>query len=63
MLHHVVFDTGLLAEAGFETGRGVTVRISQGCIVLIADCDEMQALREQLYQVRQVVKGVKEAVV
>lgn len=52
-----------LAEADFDTGRGVTVRISQGCIVLIADCDEVQELREQLYQVRKVVKGVKEAVV
>ncbi|EAS1760874.1 type I addiction module toxin, SymE family [Salmonella enterica] len=52
-----------LAEAGFDTGRGVTVRISVGCIVLIADGDEVQELREQLYQVRQVVKGIKEAVV
>lgn len=41
----------------------MTVRISQGCIVLIADGDEVQELREQLYQVRQVVKGIKEAVV
>ncbi|EBQ2181452.1 type I addiction module toxin, SymE family, partial [Salmonella enterica] len=24
-------------EAGFETGRSVTVKISQGCIVLMAD--------------------------
>ncbi|AYG99810.1 type I addiction module toxin, SymE family [Pectobacterium parmentieri] len=52
-----------LREAGFDTGTGVTVRISQGCIVLIADCNEVQELREQLYQVRQVVKGIKEAVV
>ncbi|EDS4738678.1 type I toxin-antitoxin system SymE family toxin [Salmonella enterica subsp. enterica] len=52
-----------LKEAEFDTGRGVTVRISQGCIVLIADCNEVQELREQLYQVRQVVKGIKEAVV
>ncbi|EJH7538698.1 SymE family type I addiction module toxin [Salmonella enterica] len=52
-----------LAEAGFDTGRAVTVRISQGCIVLIADGNEAQELREQLYQVRQVVKGIKEAVV
>lgn len=37
-----------LEEAGFETGRGVTVKISQGCIVLMADNNEMQALREQL---------------
>ncbi|AYH04270.1 SymE family type I addiction module toxin [Pectobacterium parmentieri] len=52
-----------LREAGFDTGTGVTVRISQGGIVLIADCNEVQELREQLYQVRQVVKGIKEAVV
>ncbi|NBD00390.1 type I addiction module toxin, SymE family [Atlantibacter hermannii] len=48
-----------LAEAGFDTGRGVTVKISEGCIVLIADGDEVQELREQLYQVRQMVKGIK----
>ncbi|ENY9403734.1 SymE family type I addiction module toxin [Salmonella enterica] len=52
-----------LAEAGFDTGRGVTVKISQGCIVLMADNNEVQELREQLYQVRQVMKGIKEAVV
>ncbi|WP_412098482.1 SymE family type I addiction module toxin [Enterobacter sp.] len=57
------FKDDCLKEAGFDTGTGVTVKISQGCIVLIADCDEVQALREQLYQVRQAVKGVREAVV
>ncbi|CDG17199.1 SymE family type I addiction module toxin [Xenorhabdus doucetiae] len=49
-----------LKEAGFDTRTGVTVRISQGGIVLIADCNEVQELREQLYQVRQVVKGIKD---
>ncbi|AXF77074.1 SymE family type I addiction module toxin [Erwinia tracheiphila] len=52
-----------LAEAGFDTGRGVTVKISEGCIVLMADNNEVRELREQLYQVRQVMKGIKEAVV
>lgn len=52
-----------LAEAGFETGRGVTVKISQGCIVLMADCNEVQGLREQLYQAQQVVKGIKDVLV
>lgn len=52
-----------LAEAGFETGRSVTVRITEGCIVLMADCNEVQELREQLYQARQVVKGIKDALV
>lgn len=41
----------------------MTVKISQGCIVLMADNNEVQELREQLYQVRQVVKGIKETVV
>lgn len=46
-----------LAEAGFDTGRGVTVKISEGCLTIIADSDEMQELREELYQVKQAVKG------
>ncbi|WP_392519918.1 hypothetical protein [Salmonella enterica] len=48
----------LTAEAGFETGRSVTVKISQGCIVLMADSNEEQKLREQLYKAEQVVKDV-----
>ncbi|MES0263554.1 SymE family type I addiction module toxin [Citrobacter portucalensis] len=52
-----------LEEAGFETGRGVTVKISDGCIVLMAESNEMQELREQLYQAKQVVKGIKDVLV
>ncbi|EBS7636776.1 type I toxin-antitoxin system SymE family toxin [Salmonella enterica] len=52
-----------LAEAGFETGRGVTVRISEGCLTIIADSDEMHELRTELYQVKQVVKGIKDVIV
>lgn len=52
-----------LAEAGFDTGRGVTVRISKECIVLIADCDEVLELREQLYQVKKAFKGIKSGMV
>ncbi|EJS1242321.1 type I toxin-antitoxin system SymE family toxin [Salmonella enterica] len=50
-------------EAGFETGRGVTVKVSEGCLTTIADNNEVQELREQLYQAKQVVKGVKEVLV
>ncbi|EBS5459585.1 type I addiction module toxin, SymE family [Salmonella enterica subsp. enterica serovar Enteritidis] len=50
-------------EAGFETGRGVTVKISQGCLVLMADNNEVQELREQLYQAKQVVKGMWDMIV
>lgn len=49
-----------LKEAGFDTGRGVTVKISEGCLTIIADSDEVQELREELYQVKQVVKWMKE---
>ncbi|EBW3212423.1 type I toxin-antitoxin system SymE family toxin [Salmonella enterica] len=49
-----------LKEAGFETGRGVTVKITEGCLTIIADNNEMQELREQLYQAKQVVKGIKD---
>ncbi|MEX5409484.1 SymE family type I addiction module toxin [Atlantibacter hermannii] len=52
-----------LAEVGFDTGRGVTVKISEGCIVLIADGDEVQELREQLYQVQRVLTGIKSGMV
>ncbi|EAA5820916.1 type I toxin-antitoxin system SymE family toxin [Salmonella enterica subsp. enterica] len=50
-------------DAGFETGRGVTVKVSEGCLTIIADNNEVQELREQLYQAKQVVKGVKEVLV
>ncbi|EBP1650123.1 type I toxin-antitoxin system SymE family toxin [Salmonella enterica subsp. enterica] len=52
-----------LEEAGFKTGRGVTVKVSEGCLTIIADNNEVQELREQLYQAKQVVKGVKEVLV
>ncbi|MCX8261258.1 type I toxin-antitoxin system SymE family toxin [Escherichia coli] len=51
-----------LAEAGFDTGRGVTVKISEGGLTIIADSDEVQELREELYQVKQVVKGMKSGI-
>ena len=38
----------------------MTVKILQGCIVLMAQNNEMQKLREQLYQAKQVVKGIKD---
>ncbi|GAB5073541.1 hypothetical protein SedNR2807_37270 [Citrobacter sedlakii] len=41
----------------------MTVKILQGCIVLMAQNNEMQELREQLYQARQVVEGIKDALV
>lgn len=40
-----------LKEAGFKTGRGVTVKISDGW------------LREQLYQAKQMVKRIRDVIV
>ena len=48
-----------LKDAGFDTGTGVTVKIAGDCIVLIPDDDEVQALREQLKQMKQAIKMVK----
>jgi toxic protein SymE len=41
----------------------VTVKILEGCLTIIADNNEVQELREQLYQAKQVVKEIKEALV
>lgn len=37
----------------------MTVKISQGCIVLMVNCNEVQELREQFYQVKQAVKELR----
>lgn len=41
----------------------MTVKISDGCIVLMADGNEVQELREQLYKAELVVKGLKDVLV
>ncbi|WP_371316141.1 SymE family type I addiction module toxin [Enterobacter sp. ENT03] len=50
-----------LAESGFDTGRGVTVKISQGCIVLMAENNEMQELRKHLRDIKQANQEMKNA--
>lgn len=49
-----------LREAGFEIGTGVTVKISEGCLILLADNNEVQELRRELYQVKQAIKGMRD---
>ena len=48
--------------SGFDTGTGVTVKIAGDCIVLIPDNGEMKALREEIKQMKNMVKAVKEGV-
>lgn len=38
----------------------VTVKISEGSLILLADCNEVQELRKELYQVKQAVKGIRD---
>ncbi|MGN9637852.1 hypothetical protein [Salmonella enterica] len=49
-------------EVGFETGHGVTVKISEGCLILIAETDEVRDLRKELYQVKKSMKHIKAGV-
>ncbi|TSJ59706.1 type I addiction module toxin, SymE family [Atlantibacter subterranea] len=49
-----------LREAGFDTGRGISVHIAGDCIVLIPDNDEAQALREELKEVKATVKDMRQ---
>jgi toxic protein SymE len=51
-----------LREVGFDTGRGLTARIAGDCIVLIPDNDDVQVLREELKEMKQAAKAVKERV-
>lgn len=41
----------------------MTVKIAEGCIVLMAENNEVQELREQLYQVKKAFKGIKSGMV
>ncbi|EOE9767065.1 SymE family type I addiction module toxin, partial [Salmonella enterica subsp. enterica serovar Kentucky] len=51
-----------LTEAGFDTGASVTVKISEGCLILIAETDEVRDLRKELYQVKKSMKHIKAGV-
>ena len=51
-----------LRDAGFNTGMNVTVKIADGCIVLIPDTNEAQALREELKQAKAAVIEMKQKV-
>ncbi|MCV5950221.1 type I toxin-antitoxin system SymE family toxin, partial [Escherichia coli] len=49
-----------LREAGFEIGTGVTVKISEGGVTLLADNNAVQEVRRELYHVKQAVKGMRD---
>lgn len=44
-------------EAGFETGRSVTVKISDGCIVLMADGNECRSCASSFTRLNWWLRG------
>ncbi|MDE9557840.1 SymE family type I addiction module toxin [Xenorhabdus bovienii] len=48
-----------LKAAGFETGGSVTVKIMNGCLVLIPDSDETHSLRQQYQRQRAQLSEIK----
>ncbi len=50
-----------LKEAGFETGVYLTVKITDGCIVIIKDSDEVDALKHEQDALRQQLREIKQA--
>jgi toxic protein SymE len=48
-----------LREVGFETGVHLTVKISDGCIVIIKDSEEVDALKHEQEALRQQLRDIK----
>ncbi|MDK9361615.1 MULTISPECIES: SymE family type I addiction module toxin [Lelliottia] len=52
-----------LRAAGFETGQQVTVKVMDGCIVLVAYSEQEQRLLDELKQAQAKLKGIEGALV
>ncbi|AYN25796.1 type I toxin-antitoxin system SymE family toxin [Buttiauxella sp. 3AFRM03] len=50
-----------LKEAGFETGAHLTVKIADGCIVLIKDSEEVDDLKHEQEALHQQLRDIKQA--
>ncbi|WP_086954647.1 SymE family type I addiction module toxin [Xenorhabdus innexi] len=48
-----------LKQAGFEIGGSVTVKIMEGCLVLIPDSDETHSLKQQYQRQREQISEIK----
>ncbi|MBD2782879.1 type I toxin-antitoxin system SymE family toxin [Xenorhabdus sp. 38] len=48
-----------LKQAGFEIGDSVTVKIMDGCLVLIPDSDETNSLKQQYQRQRVQISEIK----
>ena len=47
-----------LRAAGFDTGKRFTVKVMDGCIVLLPQSDKEEMLKEELLQIQQSFKRV-----
>jgi len=48
-----------LREAGFETGAHLTVKISDGCILIIKDNKEVDELKHKQEELSQQLRDIK----
>ncbi|MBD2812693.1 type I toxin-antitoxin system SymE family toxin [Xenorhabdus sp. Vera] len=48
-----------LKAAGFDIGGSVTVKIMDGCLVLIPDSDETNSLKQQYQRQREQISEIK----
>ena len=48
-----------LREAGFETGAHLTVKITDGCIVIIKNSDEVDELKRKQEELIQQLRDIK----
>ena len=48
-------------EAGFETGVHLTVKIADGCIVIIKDSEEVDVLKHEQKVLRQQLREIRQA--
>lgn len=48
-----------LREAGFDTGQQVNVKVTDGCIVLMAYSQQEQSLLLQLKEIQSKLKGIE----
>ncbi|RXJ12180.1 SymE family type I addiction module toxin [Lelliottia nimipressuralis] len=58
---NIILSGKWLRAAGFDTGHQVTVKIMDGCIVLMAYSQQEQRLLDELKQAQAKLKGIEGA--
>lgn len=58
---NIILSGKWLRAAGFDTGHQVTVKVMDGCIVLVAYSEQEQRLLDELKQAQAKLKGIEGA--